>query len=176
MKTRGLQIDGVVIQADYIGQGLFCKAYRNGATVYLLCKGDYSKECLSLFCDLDLPHMPQIVRHEDIAEYQVFSMPYYNPLTKKEYPKAFALWRTLPSKFVGYDAALAYVENCDNPQTLREAIQNLIDNFANYAQPESMLLEFNKVNVSVDNAGNLILRDCLASIDSIKQRREHKRC
>lgn len=177
---KTLCIDRVLIDSEYIGQGLFCKAYRNGDRVYLLCKGDFSKECISMFCDKTRKHIPHIDRHnDDIEDYQVFSMPFYHKLTKRDYPEAYKDWKTLPSTITSYAKACVFIDselhNC--PESLREAIRELVEAFSNYDN-ENMLLEFNRANVSVNDNGELILRDCLASIksiDAIIKKRQAKR-
>lgn len=180
-EPRTLLIDGTEIPAHYISQGMFCKAYRSGNRVYLLCTGDYSKECIALFCDKTIPHIPHITRHEPLVErgkdYQIYSMPFYRKLTTKD-KKAYRQWKTLPTIIRSYSEASTYVDSEQNntPESVREAIRELIGAFCNY-DIDGMLLEFNKSNVGVnEQTGDLILRDCLASQESImKVRRERKR-
>lgn len=172
---KNLCIDGNTLQGEYIGRGMFCTAYRHDERVYLLCSGDYSKECIALFCDKSLKHIPNIERHDDIEDYQVFSMPFYHKLTKRDYPKAYAQWKTLPSIIVGYTEASQYIDSEQNntPHTVREAIRELIGAYCNY-DLDGMLLEFNKANVGVNENGELILRDCLASRGSIEVKRKER--
>lgn len=176
-KTKNLVIDGRETPAHYIGRGLFCKAYRSGDLVYLLCEGDYSKECITLFCDQSKKHIPKINRHERYKDYEVYSMPFYRKLTKRDFPIAYAQWKTLPSVILSYTEASSYVDSEQNntPESLRAAILELIEAFSNY-DVDSMLLEFNRANMGVNDTGELILRDCLASRKSIdKIRKQRKR-
>jgi hypothetical protein len=177
--TRNLIIDGVETPAHYIGQGMFCKAYRSGNRVYLLCHGDYSKECISLFCDKSVKHIPDIKRHSDIdgdKNFQVFSMPFYHKLTKRDYPKAYKQWKTLPSIIRSYSEASSYIDSEQNntPESVREAIRELIEAFCNH-DIDGMLLEFNRANVGVNDKGELILRDCLANRTSIERARTERK-
>ncbi len=172
--NKNLVIDGLSIDCQYIGQGLFCKAYRNEERVFLLCEGDYSKECIALFCDQKLKHIPKIFRHENLREFQVFSMPFYHKLTKRDYPKAYALWKTLPSTVPSYQKALELVESGKLAKSVSSAILDLIEAFSNY-DVDTMMLEFNRANVGVNERGELILRDCLASIKSIDAKRKPKK-
>ena len=180
MKTRELTIDGQKVIGEYIGEGLFSKAYKVGDKVFLLCQGDYSKECLALFADQSLRHVPTIERHEDIGDNQVFSMPYYNKLTKKEYPQAFAQWRKLQNGLgisaQGPKAIEALIERLriQGEQSLADAVSNMYEAFQNYAY-HSIVFEFQKVNVSVNDKGELILRDCLADSESINKKRKNKK-
>lgn len=180
MKTRELTIDGKTVTGEFIGKGLFSKAYRVGDMVFLLCQGDYSKECLALFADQRLKHVPTIKRHEDIGDNQVFSMPYYRKLTKKDYPQAFAQWRTLQNKLgiaaIGPKAIESLIERLrvQGEESLADAVSNMYEAFQNYAY-HSMVFEFQKVNVSVNDQGELILRDCLADSESIDRKRKQKK-
>lgn len=174
-KTKNIYVDGLEVPAHYIGQGLFCKAYRNGDRVYLLCKGDFSKECISMFCDKTRKHIPHIDRHNNLEDCQVFSMPFYHKLTKLNYPQAYKDWKTLPGTITSYIEACVFIDSQEHncPESLREAIRELVEAFSNYDN-ENMLLEFNKVNVGVNDNGELILRDCLASIKSMEAVRKEK--
>lgn len=175
MKTKKLEIDGKEIETTYLGKGLFCKAYRAQEKVFLLCQGDYSKEGLALFVDQSLTHIPTIERHEDLGDYQVFSMPYYHKLSKKEFPRAYAQWKKLPNTLAGPTEIEAFINKLRNEgeESLATALSALYDAFQNYCY-STMLMEFQKVNVSVDNQGELILRDCLASRESIREKRNEQ--
>jgi hypothetical protein len=175
-KLRTIGLDGMLVNAEYLGKGLFSTAYRFGDTVILLTDGDSSKEAISLFADQSLKHMPQIKRHEDWKQYQVFTMPYYRPLTKKEFPKAYATWKLLPSLLSKGEHILAWIDNEENglPVELAEAMRELANCFANYNW-DTMFMEFNKANVSVDQNGELVLRDCLGSDESVSKKRNRKR-
>ena len=172
---RKIEIDGAKINAEYIGRGMFCRAYRVESTVYLLCKGDYSKECVALFCDTSLRHIPIIKRHETWGDYHVYSMPFYAKLTKAKYPIAWEMWKTLPPSLLGFDKANELIDSEKIPKSIRIALRNLVEAYANYTS-DSMLLEFNKANVGVEEkSGSLILRDCLADISSINKIRKEQR-
>lgn len=178
-ETKILVIDGKDVASHYIGRGMFCTAYRSGNRVYLLCKGDWSKECISMFCDKSIQHMPNIVRHEAIAElpdHQIYSMPFYRRLTKRDYPKAYAQWRTLPTVIRSYSEASQYIDSEQNntPSSIRECIRELIEAFCNY-DIDTMMLEFNRANLGVDENGELILRDCLVSWASVLRIRQTKK-
>lgn len=174
---RTLVIDGQSIEATYLGHGLFCKAYRHGETVFVLCDGDYSKECIALFVDKGLRHIPQITRHEDFKGYQVFSMPFYRRVTKKHTPEAYRLWRRLPHVVGGLGEIEQLIRHLRDLEELSlvEALQELFDQFCNYADPENIIMEFQKFNVGVDQHGELILRDCLADSVSISTKRKQHR-
>ena len=167
-----LNIDGKMVATEKIGKGLFATAYRAGDTVYLLVDGDYSKEALAMFTDQTLPHIPTCRRHDDIGKFSVFSMPFYRKLTKAEFPEAYAEWTRLPRSVSAGDVH-KWVKNVSLPKALKAAIEELIDGFSNYDY-DGMILEFNKANVSVGADGKLILRDCVASRESILKKRSKK--
>ena len=167
-----LDIDGTMVATEKIGKGLFATAYRAGDTVYLLVDGDNSKEALTLFTDQTLPHIPTCKRHNDIGKFSVFSMPFYRKLTKKEFPEAYAEWTRLP-RFVAAGEVEEWIKNVSLPKTMKAAIEELINGFTNYDY-DGMILEFNKANVSVGVNGKLILRDCVASRESILKKRAKK--
>lgn len=170
-----LLIDGQQIPGEFIGKGLFAKAYRYGDMVYLLVKGDSSKEALATFADTSLRHMPRIVRHENWKDYQVFSMPYYHKLSKTAWPEAYKDWQRLNQLVVGRQSIQAMIENdTDLTDSLRAALQTIIDAFGNYTD-SGMVFEPRKVNVSVDSNGVLILRDVVACSFEIAEKRTSQR-
>jgi hypothetical protein len=181
MKTKSLMINGAWIEnCQYIGKGLFCKAYKKDNQVFLICQGDYSKECIALFAQQNLRHMPKIERCEDIGDNQVFKMPYYTKLTKKAYPKAYAQYKALlktmgQRHLVGYNSI--YSMTCKlfelGERHLAACIQDLINAFSNYCS-DSMVFEVPLCNVGVNQKGELILRDCLADSISIQRKRKGK--
>lgn len=178
-ETKTLTVDNKTIEAQYIGRGMFCTAYRKDDRVYLYCQGDYSKECVALFCTPG-PHIPKIERHNPVEEFQVYSMPFYDRITKAKYPKAWAQWKTLPNVIIGFSRISEYVDSEQNntPETVRLAIGELIQAYCNY-ENEGMLCEFNRANIGVDRlTGELILRDCLASrgnIDRVRRQLKSKK-
>jgi hypothetical protein len=180
MRQRTLNIDGRQITADYIGKGLFATAWRHGETVYLLVKEDFSKEAIALFADHSMKHVPTVSRHADIGEFSVYSMPFYRKVTKSETPRAFQQWRCLcsviPYSVQGPNEVNRAIDKLRsmNQHTLADAVQNLSDAFANYDH-DGMLFETQKCNVSADSNGDLVLRDCLASMASIDRRRSQQR-
>lgn len=178
-KTKVLQIDGYPVLGEYLGKGLFTKAYRAGDIVYLLVKEDMSKEAIALFADKTLRHIPRVNRHEDIGEYQVFSMPYYQKLTKKTAPRAWEQWQVLNSIgtfAVGPCTIMDVIKQVERKgyTSLALALQDLFDAFSNYDH-DGMVMEWNKANVSVDQHGDLVLRDCLCSQNSVKRIRDARR-
>jgi hypothetical protein len=180
MKPRTLNIDGKQITAEFIGRGLFATAWRHGETVYLLVKEDYSKEAIALFADHSLLHVPTVSRHADIGEFSVYSMPYYRKVTKSQTPRAYKQWRALcsviPYSVQGPNEVQRAIDKLRsmNQDTLADAVQNLSDAFANYDH-DGMIFETQKVNVSADSNGDLVLRDCLASMASIDRRLAQRR-
>lgn len=180
MKPKKIQLDGNWIEAEYIGKGLFSKAYRHGDRVILLTKNDYSKEAVSLFADTTLKHLPAIERHENFGVFQVFSMPFYRPLTKRDYPEAYEQWmelRNTPTPTIGLHNAYGWIEKNEGGmrESLQTALRELVYAYSNYDVEDHLLLEFNKSNVSVNDVGDLVLRDCLASMRSIREARASRK-
>jgi hypothetical protein len=177
------------IEADFIGKGLFCHAFKgDDSRVYLLVKQsqndfDYSKEAINNWGDSENPHMPEIESFGQFtfkgAEYIVFSMPFYEPLTAK-HKTAWAQFKTLQKAFYSlgwgdnrtfYNRSFALVDSLE-AGSIKEALQSILDAGSNYG-PEYGL-EFSKQNMSVNKEGVLILRDVLFNSDLCRKIRESK--
>lgn len=178
-RTRTLLIDGHPLRCQLLGRGLFTYAYRWERTVYLL-SSDPAKEALAVFGDPSNPHLPLVTRHDSIAPWDVYSMPWYAPLTKEAFPDAYADWKRLPRIFSG-DArdihAFLFSRYRDVlPTRLFDALEILVYGLSNY--DERMTIEFPRRNMGVDHQGRLVLRDCifshqayLARLESMASRR-----
>lgn len=175
-RSRLIRVDGQWIPGAYLGKGLFTTAYRYGDTVYLLTNEDYSKEAIALFADQSLTHVPKIRRHEDWKHYQVYSMPFYQRLTKKDHPKAYVQYESLNTWGVaGAFSCYAWLSGHTGlSDTLKAALQSLLDAFSNY-ESDNLCLEFNKVNLGVDSNGDLVLRDVLFSRGAVREKLSGKK-
>lgn len=159
---KNLEINGV--SAKFIGSGCYSKAYRNGEDVYIV-TNDPAKESVALWSKNGTKHIPIIVwvgRNKCFKN--IYKMPLYKRLTKKDYPRAYAMWETLPQCKVSYDIATKLVSCASIEPSLAEAIEELVYGMTNYTN--KFHLEFNKGNVGVDHNGELILRDCVVCDDA----------
>lgn len=135
---------------------------------------DILKECLALWSNFENnPHLPQIKR----LRHEWFVMPKYAQLTAKhktawQQYKAIEKMhhRYITNRHYNYDVCLGFAQDVKNTVdiALGEAFEELINNGINAT--DNFLLDFKKVNFSVDNNGYLVLRDVLADKNKIGMR------
>jgi hypothetical protein len=193
--TRTITVDETKIEdAEYLGRGMFCTAYRVLDTVYCFVKDCYMKEAIS---GIDQPHVPNITRHESTDEFDVYSMPYYGPL-RAAHKTAWAQYKMLDR---AWDEARyrAYEELKDTSQQFRAEDHNYMVNDCmvetlrswgadddlvsaieqmNYAASNygsDITYEFGVRNLGVDQDGRLVLRDVLYSPVVVRRVWDEKR-
>lgn len=191
-----ITVDGKQLQATYLGKGKFTTAYRVGDTVYTFTdveSGDFGKEILSLHLYGEQAGLPPTQRHSDVAirgrEYYVYSMPFIAPLTaaskqawrdykilaKVQVEARWALPYSKPITEYAMDVnndILARFIAAGGSQHTAEALKELVDRATNYGS--DVLTEFAPRNLGVDINGNLVLRDCMFSLRSIKRLEKQK--
>jgi hypothetical protein len=184
MKNYCLEYQVKLGKENFLSSGMFTKAYRLGEKVILLSR-DNAKECLAIFCQVGNKHIPICERLEDINGENAFEMPFYNPLKAEnkiawyQYKQVKKAIDSMPWEdrqkykcFEGYKKAF---ENCDIPETLKEALDILVSEMQNYT--DHIFLEISPRNAKVDSEGNLILLDIIGDsveLDKIRKRRQNK--
>lgn len=187
---RTITVGKLKIDAEYLGSGRHCVAYRFGDTVYCFVDEDEAmKEAISMWCD-DLPHIPKI---EDVGNQfirgvwkKVYKMPYYRNINAKD-KEAWAVLKTLKktaddifhSKYCVSDKSLwmwgqYYMDDIIEqtrgkiPESVTEALESMMNAGANYGM--GIAFEFGQRNIGVDSEGRIVFRDIL--FDAEKMHRE----
>lgn len=184
------------IKADYLGKGMFCNAFKGTDNkVYLLIKQykddfDYSKEAIAQWADSDNKHIPEIESYGQFTisgnEYLVFRMPFYFPLTSK-HKEAWKVFKALKKAFNAHSFAYnpvpfharannegyEVIERAEIGQEYKDALQSILNSGSNYGIEYG--LEFSKVNLSVNENGDLIFRDVLFNALLCYKIRDNKR-
>lgn len=128
---------------------------------------DILKECQALWMynHEENPHLPTIKR----IHHEWYVMPKYSPLTAKhktayaQYKKMVALQYKFDIPFrSNYYICMKYAQavKTEIDENVGNALEELLDNGINAT--DAFCLDLKKVNFSVDENGNLILRDVLA--------------
>jgi len=158
------------------GQFTHCYIHPNYNYV-IMHSDDLLKECYSLWLHEENPHLPEIAR---IAPYW-FIMPKYKNLTKR-HKKAYAQYKQLmalsykmqltrsKSRY-NYDLIGKFIDvvHTEINETLAEGLQALLDCATNATS--NFCFDRKQENYSVDNDGNLILRDIYADLDKVYTRK-----
>jgi hypothetical protein len=168
---------------NFLGKGMFSKAYRIGEKVIVL-TSDMSKECIAIFCQGENPHIPKMERLDDINGKDCYLMPYYKPLkaSEKEAWKQYkALKEAIDSVpyqerqkytcFAGYKKAIL---DCPSISwNLKEACLCIVENMQSYT--DCIFLEISPRNAKVDENGKLILLDIVGISDELEKMRKKKK-
>ena len=176
---------GEELKADYLGKGRYSTAYRSGDSVYLITDPkDYSKEIASSF--KVMAHLPECNFLGFVGERRLYRMPYYERLTKREYPRAWRQFisirdlvnRLNPDYIMqgypnGYGLIIAVSESPDIHPEMALAVEEMARIACNYGA--SWPLEVAKRNVGVDALGNLVLMDCLFDVEKIRRESMRRR-
>ncbi len=191
--VRAIEVDGERFAAEYLGRGAFATAYkRRDGRVFLFVRDgtDYSKECLA-GCDSN-PHLPEVKRHDETyirgRYFQVYSMPYYRKLTAADgeawaHYRALAAAREVAVPRYTYERPLSSwglyliqdvldATRGEVPESLTRALQDLMDNAANYGC--GMTCEFVRRNLGVGEQGQLVLRDVLFDAERVWRDRQER--
>lgn len=157
--------------AEKVSKGLFTNAYIFNDYVVLQ-SNCIVKECLAIFNHSNNRHLPKIKRLYN----DWYIMPKYQPLkasNKKAYTQYKFMLELLEKyykllygtvsnkKYYNYDICCAFADELKKyDRSLGNAFQSILDTACNGTN--FLLLDFAKVNFSVDDKGVLILRDILA--------------
>lgn len=175
----------VSLTAKFIGRGFFAKCYHaEDGRVYSFvssdCKEvDYSKSAISEWTDESNPYIPRITVNGDYDNGRdygiIYSMPFYNKLTAKhktawkQYKYIMQAWYSsvvgMRNNLSEYETNCKFIERIQQeailPEALIEAFESINTACTNYGSDYSF--DFGKVNFSVDENGNLILRDIICN-------------
>jgi hypothetical protein len=180
--------DGQTVEVERIGKGRYTTAWANGSHVYLQTdERDASKEMLAhLAVEPRNPHIPDCRYVGMLERHKVYTMPKYRKVTARDTREAYAQLRRLIAmrdkaytlaikargcKFDGYDINNEFRELLENgegaslPETLRDALTQLLDEAENYGE---YTVEFRRANVAADEAGTLILLDPLFDLAEVR--------
>lgn len=173
------------IELEFIGQGQFTEAFRNGSGVYLFTNedsatGDYSKQAMSLFTGNN-PHLPDIEWVEGTDDYTVYKSRYYEPITAK-HKEAWTIGKYLEKERIRlwninsykvttrqkewFEVMQELVDTVDVTDLMRDALQNLLYAGMNY--DNNVAFEFAKKNLCVNEEGLLVFIDCIWFPDKAK--------
>jgi hypothetical protein len=97
-KKYAISIDGHLYSASFLGKGQYSKVYQVGDRAVYYTKDDCTKEALAMFYYGGIPHLPEIIRHDNISSgythYQVFSSPIYRNVKRTD-TSAYRLMKKL---------------------------------------------------------------------------------
>ena len=168
---------------NFLNKGAFSKAYKINEKVVIR-SSDIAKECLAMFCqDERNKHIPKTSCLDDINNFSVYEMPFYNPL-KASSKLAWSHYKELKKTLdeMPYDECIQYAcfnnyikrfKACNVPEELKQALIILISEMMNYS--DNIFVEFSPRNLKVDNEGNLILLDIIGDSKSLDNIRKRKR-
>jgi hypothetical protein len=186
---RTITVDGKKLDAEFLGQGHYAKAYRVGDDVYLFVTECYMKEAIE---GIEGPHIPKVERHDVVSsrsgeDTYVYKMPFFEPLTPK-HAAAWAQFRELQRAteeakealaeeygqkgrsfrliYDGYAVNDRLIDIAQVPASLKTALRDMASNASNYGA--GVTFEFAKRNLGVDKSGNLILRDVLFDSEKLE--------
>ena len=157
-----------------IGKGLFSKAYLTESNDVIIVtftdlkNVDYTKEGISEFANgLNVPQIQRLGYTRDLKS-QVYKMPYYKKLTKKDYPTAWNQAKILQMELNNAGNICGYNDNdkwLDSlygkiDESIIESLREINYALGNY-DSESYCFEFPIRNLKVDFDGNLILLDVI---------------
>ena len=193
MKQVTLILQGISKKLNFIGSGEFSKVYHDTETnlVYMIAPyGDNGKHIFSHVEGINIPILHDyFFLNENEDDYTtVFVTNYYNKLTKKEYPEAYQNYLVISNLInkTRYDVTKNNLKN-DNVYCadFNNYLVNLIeketrltgelkDSFISLISMANnmdcvMVSDNKKNNFSVDNEGNLILRDLCIDMKILKQ-------
>ena len=166
---------------NFLGKGMFSKAYKIGERVILVSE-DNAKECLALFCQIENKHIPKCSRLDDIGEKSGYEMPYYKPLRSRESIQAWKDYKTISKcidnigfqergKYVCFEGYRKAFEACQGlSEELKEALNCLVSEMQNYC--DEIFVEISPRNAKVDEKGNLILLDIIGETESLRKKRK----
>lgn len=179
---KEVKVNGRAVLAEFLGKGMFCRAFREVGTDRVLCftGEDLSKDILA-WCD-DMPHLPTVKRIDDSSDAgYIFEMPFYTML-KASHKEAWAQYLALkacwqeeysnlrrerkPFSAVAYKMNHAIAEKAPVSEELKAALLELADTAQEWG--EEFAFEFAPRNLAVDASGSLILMDVVFNSKALK--------
>jgi hypothetical protein len=190
---RTIRVDDKDLEAEFLGKGHYCTAYRAGDTVYcFVVEDEYMKEVISQWIE-NVPHIPAIRKHDDQQIrgkwFQLYSMPFYRNITAKD-REAWAALKVLkesaerlfrqeycqakPLAVHGAYFNQAIIEDTRGkvPESVTKALEELASAAQNYGCGVSF--EFGQRNIGVDDQGRIIFRDILFDAEKLTRERMAK--
>ena len=185
-KTYTLTIDGKAFEAEFLGKGSFCTAYRVGDNVYIRTSiHDRAKEALSLDWYSQNPYIPNYKRLCNDGKYVWYSVPYFKPLSKvsaKNYPIKRDFKRLMDS----FEEHCHLANDRDYYQkVIRKVIQeipdltNMVDALIaleniviDYGGCQKLTIELAYRNTGIDKDGNLVFFDAIFDRELLKNKKE----
>lgn len=173
------ELNTVLNKKNFLGKGLFSKAYRVGDEVIIVTL-DPAKECLALFTVENI-HLPELTTLEDIGEKRAYKMLYYEALTA-QHKEAWEQYKLLkkvidtvrynhPGKYKCYEVYRELVNTCEGlKESIKEAVNSLLDGMANYT--ENVFIEVSPRNLKVNENGELILLDIIGDTNLLLKMRK----
>lgn len=179
MKNYCREFNVTLNKSNFLGKGMFSKAYKVGEKVIVLTE-DPAKECLFMFCQFNNKHLPKLEILDSINGKQAYSMPFYYPL-KASNKKAWSQYKaikdiidTMPyykkEKHVCFESYEQAFQESTLDKELKEGLISLVSNMANYT--DCIFLEISPRNAKVDSEGNLILLDIIGDTKSLERKRK----
>jgi len=169
-----IRIDGKEYIAEYLGKGVFSKVYRVGNRAIYFTKGDCSKKVLAMYSFERLPHITEIVQHNNVGAFQVYSSPIYGDVKKSD-TSAWRLMTEIIKLYKLYSSHLAvnflrlsgrermqgFVDMLEDdksvPYSIIRSLQAMIEIYRNCG--DNTYFDFHKQNFGVNEYGTLIFRD-----------------
>lgn len=172
-------VDGKKYDAKYVGKGQYSKVFRVGDRVVYYTKGDCGKEVLSLYVYDKETHLPELIRHENVMDYFVFSSPYYRNVKRTD-SSAYRVMNTLIKEFRifmseyrhyqqqaygrvtdGERSMLAFVKYLQKAKMVPQSIIRVLFRLYELARNcgDSIGFDFKRSNFGVNEYGTLIFRD-----------------
>lgn len=152
---------------ELIGKGSFSKVYKSGRNVYIKSK-DHVKECMALGWFPNSHLFPKVsFSDKDGYDYKMRYYKKYNSLKNHLKPKEYEKYLLL-RKFngvTGYNE-LYQVFSKIKVRSLKEAMISSIDALSNYGA--DICFEISPRNVTISEAGNLVLLDCFFKVSQLK--------
>lgn len=183
-----IQVDGKAYYAKYLGRGKFSRVYQVGNRAIYYTLDDCTKEVLALYYHGGTPHLPEIIRHDNITigrfDYQVYSSPVYRDLRRTDTSayrimKEILEWNRSFYQMcsingirykLNYDTMIKFVEYCrtetDLPRSIVKALQEITELSSNCGY--DIMFDFHKKNFGVNAYGTLIFRDVVALSDRVR--------
>jgi hypothetical protein len=174
-----ISIDGHLYSAKYLGMGKFSEVYRVGDRAVYYTKDDCTKEVLALFYHGGVPHLPEIIQHDNVqagrTEFQCYSSPIYRNVKRTDtsayrlrksiigwYESFYQMHQINRIKFEpNFDTMRKFVEYCrvetDLPRSVVKALDTLTEISGNCGYDISF--DMHKGNFGVNAYGTLIFRD-----------------
>jgi GNAT superfamily N-acetyltransferase len=184
-----IRVEGQDIAGSYLGAGHYVrKAVLSDNKVYLIMKKqDLMKDALAEN-EFDTPHIPPVERiYDNVKDEYIYTMPYYKPISAKD-REAWSIMRELnrakdvvwrnyhfggktrdrPIYTYWYEMGNDIISEAKVPQSVKEALTELLNAAGNYG---SVMFEFDKRNVGVDELGRIIFRDIIFDIEKLHKER-----